>query len=139
MEFFGQFNDEKFFDPNDLLSNKVVKTRLLWVTLTYDSKRCSLHQAWENVMNEYNKWITRLRQRYGKIDVLRFIQPFPDPNGPAFGYPHLHCILLFKESSFHTLKTVGSDGVTRLRIKEKHELEAVGKWHSYIDVQALPV
>ena len=137
LEFFGQFNNEKFFVPNDLLSNKPIKTRLLWVTLTYDSKRCSLHQAWENVMKEFNKWITRLRQKYGKIDVLRFIQPFPDPNGPAFGYPHLHAILLFEEASFHVLKIPRSDDVSRYRIKEKHELEAVGKWHSFIDVQAL--
>ena len=135
--FFSQFNNEKFFSPHDLLTNKTIKTRLLWVTLTYDRKRCSLHDAWSNVMKEYNKWITRLRQKYGKIHVLWFNQSFPDPNGSAYGYPHLHCILLFEESSFHVLKTVGSDGVTRLRIKEKHELEAVGGWHSFIDVQAL--
>jgi hypothetical protein len=139
--FLHRWSNAEFFSLKSFSTHKVVKTRLLWVTLTYDSKRCSLHQAWLNCMAEYNKWITNLRNKYGKIDVLRFPQPFPSQNGAAYGYPHMHLVLLFKETEFSVFPRFeeNSKGETELafRIKEKYEIEAQGKWHSFVDVKAL--
>lgn len=139
--FLRKWSNVKFFDVKDFNTHKAVKTRLLWVTLTYDSKRCSLSEAWSNCMVEYNKWITNLRNKYGKIDVLRFIQPFPSENGAAYGYPHFHLVLLFKEADFEVFPrletTKENETALVYRIKDKYELEAQGKWHSFVDVKAL--
>jgi len=92
-------------------------------------------------MGEYNLFITNLRNKYGKIDVLRFIQPFDDSSGEAYGFPHFHLVLLFKEAQFKVFPWLeeNKSGELKLayRIGEKHEIEAQGKWHSFIDVKAL--
>lgn len=135
--------DEKFFDPSDFKahSNFKVKTRLLWVTLTYDSNRCSLDEAWKNIGAEFNLWITNLRNKYGKIHYVSFPQAFPDQHGKAFGYPHFHVIILFEDIDFSIFRHLEKDREGKLglvfRIEEKSELESQGKWHSWIDVKAL--
>ena len=139
--FLGRIRDVKLFDVKDFKPSKVVETNLLWVTLTYDSKRCSLDEAWNYCMDEFNVFITNLRNRYGRIDVLRFIQPFDDPKGEAYGYPHFHSVLLFREAKFRVFPHMEEDKegamALRFRIREKYELEAQGRWHSFVDVQAL--
>jgi len=129
------------FHPEDFKSNRIVKTNLLWVTLTFNPRLRSLDEAWETVMDDYNLWITNLRNEYGKIDVLRFIEAFPDEKGSAFGYPHMHIVLLFKEAQFEVFPRMeeGKDGRLGMvyRIREKYEVERQGKWHSFIDVKAL--
>ncbi|NIO36644.1 hypothetical protein GTO27_02965, partial [Candidatus Bathyarchaeota archaeon] len=139
--FLRKWSDVKFFSLKDFNTHKTVKTRLLWVTLTYDSKKCSLHDAWLDCMQEYNLFITNLRNKYGKIDVLRFIQPFPSSEGAAFGYPHFHLVLLFQEAEFEVFPRFEADSEGKnslvFRVKEKYEIEAQGKYHSFIDVKAL--
>ena len=139
--FLGRIRDVKLFDVMDFKPSKVVETNLLWVTLTYGSRRCTLDQAWSWCMDEYNTFITNLRNRYGKIDVLRFIQPFDDPKGEAYGYPHFHLVLLFREAQFRVFPHMEKDSARamalRFRVREKYELEAQGRWHSFVDVQAL--
>ena len=131
----------EFFHPDDFTPKRLVKTNLLWVTLTYNSRLKTLDEAWKTVMDDYNLWITNLRNEYGKIDVLRFIEAFPDEKGTAFGYPHLHIVLLFKEAQFEVFPRMeeGKDGRLGMvyRIREKYEIERQGKWHSFIDVKAL--
>lgn len=135
--------DEKFFEPHDFEthSNKSVKTRLLWNTLTYDSNRCSLDEAWENIGSEFNLWITNLRNKYGKIHYVAFPQAFPGLKGKAYGYPHFHVILLFEDHEFSVFRRMEKDREGKLgivyRIEEKDELESQGKWHSFTDVKAL--
>jgi hypothetical protein len=139
--FFKHVKGVSFFDPKDFGPDRSVNTNLLWVTLTYDSKRCSLHKAWQNCMKEYNKFITNLRNKYGKIDVLRFIQPFPGDTGEAYGYPHFHLVLLFKEARFMVFPNLeeDEDGALKLvyRIQQRDEVKAQGKWHSFVDIKAL--
>jgi hypothetical protein len=138
--FFNHVEDVKLFSIEDF-EKRAVTTNLLWVTLTYDSKRCSLHEAWINCMEEYNKFITNLRNKYGKIEVLRFPQPFDDEEGLAYGYPHKHLVLLFKEAQFDVFPRweVDKEGreVVRYRIQQKDEVVAQGKWHSHVDIKAL--
>lgn len=139
--FIQSMDDVKFFDVKDFTTQKHVKTRLLWVTLTYDSNRCTLNQAWNNCMSEYNLWITNLRNKYGHIDVLGFRQPFPDKEGNAYGYPHFHLVLLFRDHELKVFPKMEQDSQGReqlvFRVSEKYDLEHQGKWHSFIDVKAL--
>lgn len=134
-------SEEKFFNPEDLDDHKVVKTGLLWITLTYDSKRCSLDHAWKNLSKDFNLWITNLRNKYGRIHYVSFPQAFPNSDGMAFGYPHIHLIMLFDDVEFNVFRRMeknreGKFGLV-FRIQEKYELEKQGKWHSFIDVKAL--
>ena len=138
--FFKAVENVKLFTVNEAYAG-TAETNLLWVTLTYDSKRCSLDDAWLNCMDEFNKFITNLRNKYGKIDVLKFPQPFDDSNGEAYGYPHYHLILLFHEATFKVVPRLeqNNDGEWSLvyRIEQKDEFKSQGKWHSFSDVKAL--
>jgi hypothetical protein len=139
--FFKAVKGVKLFDIKDFGADRSVKTNLLWTTLTYDSKRCSLDDAWRNCMGEFNKFITNLRNKYGEIDVLRFIQPFDDEDGDAYGYPHFHLVLLFKEASFDVFPWLEHDdeGALKLsfRVQQRDEIKEQGKWHSFVDIKAL--
>ncbi|GAI87469.1 unnamed protein product, partial [marine sediment metagenome] len=107
----------------------------------------TLDGAWETVMDDWNLWITNLRNKYGKIDVLRFVEAFPEEfkkdgsKALAYGYPHFHIVLLFNEAKFTVFPRMEEGKNGRLgmvyRIQEKPELEMQGKWKSFIDVKAL--
>jgi len=115
-----------FFNPRDRRGGK--KTRALFVTLTYDPKRCSLDEAWENIGVEFNRFMSYLRKRYGKISCCRVFEAFVKR---ADGYPHVHCVILFEEKEFKVFR----DKKGKFRIKEKDAI-AEG-WHSHTDVQAM--
>jgi hypothetical protein len=110
-----------FFNPKN---RGVKKTRALWVTLTYDTKRCSYQEAWINIGNEFNNFMAYIRKKFGKVSCCRVFESF------ANGYPHIHCILLFVKSF-----SVFRDSKGQFRIHEK-EVLAKG-WHSNIDVKAM--
>ena len=42
---------------------KIKESNVLFVTLTYDSKRASVSEAWENIGIDFNRWITNLRAK----------------------------------------------------------------------------
>ena len=136
-------DDIQFFNPKNFEShaNFKPKTGLLWVTFTYDPSRCSLHQCYMNFMREWNIAITKLRQKYGKISYVSFPQPFPNSKGLAYGYRHLHVIMLFEEYRFSVFRHFGKDREgnfeIQYRIKEKNEFLQVSGWHSHIDIRAL--
>ena len=71
------------------------KTRVLFITLTY-RRDGRIDTAWEGVGVDYNRWISALRRRYGKIHVLRAWEAQRD------GYPHIHCVLYFEDVEFET-------------------------------------
>lgn len=145
--FLGRMEGIELFDPKDFKPNKVVRSNLLWVTLTYNPALKSLSEAWETFMKDWNLWITNLRNKYGKIDVLKFPEAFPGEfkkdgtPAKAFGYPHIHAVLLFKEAHFRVFPHMeeGRNGALGLvyRIGERDELKAQGKWHSFVDIKAL--
>jgi len=135
--FLKESENEVFFQPKDFDSDKPVKTRLLWVTLTWNSNLSSLKESWEHGEYYYNLFITNLRNHYGRIDVLRFPQASPDENGAAYCYLHYHLVLLFLDCEFTVFPSLSSGGDLSYRIEEKDELAAQGKWHSFIDVKAI--
>jgi hypothetical protein len=113
--------DIVFFNPKDRGKKE---TRGLWVTLTYDTKRCLYGEAWNNIGVEFNRFMSYLRRNFGKISSCRVFESFEN------GYPHLHCIIIF-EHSFSVFR----DPKGQFRIREK-EIIARG-WHSHVDVKAM--
>ena len=111
-----------FFNPKD---RGAKKTRALWVTLTYDAKRCEFGEAWRNVGIEFNRFMAHVRKQFGKVSLCRVWESFEN------GYPHIHCILLFEDYSFSVFR----DAKGKFRIYEK-EMLAEG-WHSNVDVKAM--
>jgi len=114
--------DLVFFNSRDRGSKN---TRALWVTLTYDTKRCSFKEAWRNVATEFNRFTAHVRKKFGKVACCRVFESFEN------GYPHIHCILLFESTCF----TVFRDKRGKFRIHSKTVI-ARG-WHSNIDVKAM--
>lgn len=116
-------NDGEFFRDTD----KEPRSRVLFVTLTWDPKLCSVHEAWERVSADFNRWITGLRMRYGRISVLRTWEAHQN------GYPHVHAMLIFHDYEFRAWKDLGVlHGHAIWRVEEKREFE---HWHSWVDVR----
>ena len=111
-----------FFNPKDR-GKKV--TRALWVTLTYDTKRCLYGEAWDNIGAEFNRFMSYVRRKFGKVSSCRVFESFEN------GYPHIHCILVFSEHSFSVFR----DSKGQFRIREKNVI-AQG-WHSNVDVKGM--
>jgi hypothetical protein len=114
-------NEKVFFKER----GKVKRTQCLFITLTWDTSRCGIQEAWENVGKDFNRYISGLRRKFGKISHLRVFQTFKN------GYPHIHAILLFKEFEF----VVFNDRKGKYRVHRKKELK--GSWHSFVDIQAV--
>lgn len=156
-----------FFSPQDFDKNPTMPSNLLWFTHTFDPKICSIKDAWLGrvvpkihksgkneglpypahangcpcIMCSWNSFITNLRNKYGRISYLRFIEAFPNPKGSAFGYPHLHTIVMFHDVSFNAFPNIeklrdGSMGVA-YRIVERNQVRSQGKWHSFVDIKAI--
>jgi hypothetical protein len=102
-------------------------TGVIFFTLTYDAKRCSLEEAWVNVGSDFNRWITGLREKYGQLSFHRTFEAYET------GYPHVHGMIVFKDHRFSVFP-VYKDGEEIWRIDEKAEFE---KWHSFVDVRAV--
>lgn len=62
--------DVKFFSFGERDRNKI-SSPCVFVTLTYDTSVCSIEDSWLNVGLDFNRWITRLRRRFGKIEAVR--------------------------------------------------------------------
>ena len=111
-----------FFNPKD---RGIKRTRALWVTLTNDTKRCSFKEAWVNIGVEFNRFTAFVRKKFGTVSCCRVFESFEN------GYPHIHCILLFKSTWFNVFR----DKKGQFRIHSK-KIIAVG-WHSNVDVKAM--
>ncbi len=111
-----------FFNPKD---RGAKKTRALWVTLTYDTKRCSFKEAWRNVGIEFNRFMAHVRKKFGNASCCRVFESFEN------GYPHIHCILLFEATSFSVFR----DRKGQFRVRAKSVI--ANGWHSNVDVKAM--
>ena len=102
------------------------KTKLLFLTLAYDTKLCSSDVAWQSIPGEYNRCITNLRNKFGKIHVLRVFECTKK------GYPHIHVLALFEEAEFPFFLLNG-----KFRIPRKLRDKICRCWHSFVDVEAV--
>ena len=130
------------FKLEDFEEKGTMSANLLWVTLTFNSGLCSLNEAWNKIGEMWNLWITNMRNEYGQIFVLKFLEAFPDPEGKAYGYPHIHAILLFKDHKFKAFPNWEKNKRTQefgwvYRVQERDEIKAQGKWHSNSDIKAI--
>ena len=101
-----------FFNPKNRGGTK--KTRALFVTLTYDTKRCPFGDAWKKIGVEFNRFMSYVRKKFGKVSCCRVFEAFRN------GHPHIHCVLLFEEKEFNVFR----DKKGELRIKEKGVVES---------------
>jgi len=123
---FGVFHgkDGEFFHAKD----RVRRSSVLFVTLTMDPKRISLHDSWVKVSSEFNRWITGLREKYGDISALRTWESHES------GYPHVHVMLIFHGHEFDVWSQPRKgDGDLVWRIGEKPEFEL---FPGFVDVRA---
>ena len=121
----------EFFSEKDLDDGSAY-TRMLFFTLSYDINRCFRDEGWANIGLEYNRWICRVRSKYGKVSVLRVWQC------TCKGYPHVHGILLFEDKergSFKVIRHKDMDGSISCRVSDYGILQ--GSWHSFVDVSAV--
>lgn len=122
--------DKKFFEIKSFQVDKVVKTSLLWVTLTWDPNQGDLVFAWENLGKHFNRFISALRRKYGRISYLRVWESYES------GFPHVHAVMLFEEAEFTVFPHWDSkEGKLSFRIQEKKEISDL--WHSFVDIQAI--
>jgi len=122
--------DKKFFEIRDFQVEKNVETSLLWVTLTFDTKRGSLIHAWEHLGKDFNRFMSALRAKYGKISYLRVWEAYEN------GYPHVHIVMFFHDAQFSVFPHFSEkEGKLTFRIKEKAQISEF--WHSHVDIQAV--
>lgn len=112
----------EFFNYKD--RSRVQSTRAVFVTLTY-ARNDRLDVLWEEVGKDFNRWISAMRRRYGKISVIRCWEAHQD------GYPHIHCVLLFHEYEFKTFFYNG-----KWRLTKKRKIGELWNW-GYSDMFAL--
>jgi len=112
-----------------------VHSRLLYFTLTWDTELCSASESWERVNEDYNRLMSSLRKKFGKVHGLRAWE------SSERGYAHVHFLALFSETSFvyhkHVSKQPETYGKVSWRITDKWRKSIQKMWHSYIDVQAV--
>ena len=176
LSFLDRFKNINFFNPKDR-EVRGKKTRMLFVTLTWDPSSCDLETAWsgrkvekikgitsddpyalpnkrcspENVGDHYyaharscpcvscrwNRWISAMRKKYGKIRVLRNFEAFgekpEDGKVHADGYPHIHAVLYFEDHEF----TVSyRDQNKHFRILRSERDDLANLWQFNADIEA---
>ena len=106
-------------------------TNLLFVTLTYDTKRCDESTAWKNIGIDYHLFYTKLRQAYGDIEYFRTWE------STGHYYPHAHVLIAFKDKSFPVFIHNDKDGKRSFRIPQHDKDKIASFWHSNVDVQGV--
>lgn len=80
-----------FFDPTSRLTEY---TPALFITLTYNTKLCTIPEAWERIAKEFNNFRAKLHQQYGKLSLIRVFE------STINGYPHIHAVIVFQNHLF---------------------------------------
>ena len=116
--------DRSFFNPKERELQKKIRTPLVSVTLTYDTKRCSINEAWDNIGKEFDLWTKNLRKKFGRFSIIRTWEAFQNE------YPHINAILLFHDTDFRVFRYKSKFRVINKAAFSQH-------WHSYVDVRAV--
>jgi len=106
-----QFSWLEELDPIYFFGDWGVKsTPMLFITLTVDSKKYTLDEAWHNIADELHNFETKLRQKYGTFVKFRVWEAHES------GYPHCHVVYYFHNKWFHVFKHKN-----QYRIATKHK------------------
>jgi hypothetical protein len=107
-------------------------TRLLFVTLTYDTKRCDSDTAWDSIGKEFHLWCNNLRKHYDcKIELFRTWESTKSL------YPHVHLLLLFPDKDFEIFEHRDKDDKRTFRISNTERDVISSYWHSNVDIQGV--
>lgn len=99
-------------------------TKMVFVTLTHNTKLpITISDAWYNIGIEFNRYMSRLRYKFGRVSIMRCWEAFGN------GFPHIHALILFQDYSFSVTRVHEKD-----RIKEYKDFK---QWHSFVDVKAV--
>ena len=66
----------------------------LHMVLEYDANSIGLLEAWLAVSADFNRFMSRIRKRFGKVSVVRVWESHES------GYPHVHVLLIFHSYVF---------------------------------------
>lgn len=119
-----------FFDPSH---TALARSPMLFITLTYDVKRCSVVEAWEHIGIEFNAFMSALKHHYGDVVYFRAWESFGGENY----YPHIHMVVYFKEHSFPIFRHESKKGKETFRIPNADKEKISSMWHSHVDIQAV--
>jgi hypothetical protein len=123
------------FDVFRLFSKRSGEARAFFVTLTWDVGYCKAEDAWRNdsefsVSRFYNRWISGLRRRFGKVDVLRVW------DSGKQGYPHPHVLLVLRNHWLPVFSHRGLDRKTTWPLEEAERSLVKGNWPFFVDVSS---
>ena len=107
----------------------VKSTSLLFITLTYDGKLSNEENAWDKIGKQYHLFINNLKKQYGRIEFFRTWE-----STKSF-YPHVHCLIAFRDNTFQVFKKIDNKGKTKYRISDAEKKKISGYWHSHVDIQ----
>jgi len=133
--FSGIADSLRSFDIFRLFSKRSGESRAFFVTLTWDVGYCKAEDAWRNdgefsVSKFYNRWISGLRRRFGKVDVLRVW------DSGKRGYPHPHALLVLRNHWLPVFSHRGQDGKSTWRLEEAERFLVKGNWPFFVDVSS---
>ena len=106
------------------------RTNWLFISYTVDPKKYSKEEAWKIIPSNFNKDITNLRNKYGKIDYVGTVE------AQANGYPHIHALMRFNDISFEKFYHYKSKTYRLKSWKEINRIKACWKM-GFVDVQAV--
>jgi len=108
-----------------------MRTQVLFLTLTYDTRLGSRHQAWLTISKSYNLFMSKLRRVFGSISSARSFESFEN------GYPHIHAVLLFNDFSFEVREYIDKNGRKALLIDDDLKDCISAMWHSWVNVRGV--
>jgi hypothetical protein len=120
--------NEKFIETN----RRNTTSNLFIVTLTYDTKLKKFNKAWLNITKELNKFLSNIKKKYGKIQVIRTIESFKNGSN----YPHIHLILRLTQK-LPVFRYTDKKGKLHFLLTNSHLNQIRKYWHSYIKIEAV--
>ncbi|TET18770.1 hypothetical protein E3J74_09190 [Candidatus Bathyarchaeota archaeon] len=127
MRRFNRFTHE-LESESEFFSHKtrgLARTSLLFFSLTVDAKKYSIEEAWLSIGVLFNRFLSSLKRKYGKISIVRVWE------STYRGYPDIHCIILFQDKEFEGFR----DRKNKFRVKWERERLSEGWSMGFADIQ----
>jgi len=105
---------------------KGMDSNSLILTLEYDSNRYGISESWRRGSADWNRFVSAVRRRYGRVSVLRGYESHES------GVLHIHAVLVFHDHSFPIFSYRGNYRVQGKRT----EFEPLWN-HGYLDIKAV--
>lgn len=111
--------DIDYFNANDCLNYQISRTtRAILFGGTYNPAALSLSEAWLRVGKDFNRFMSRIKARYGRVSHIRVWE------SQTNGYPHFHALIFFAEYVFENVRWIKSKHSNwRVVLKDKRFLQ----------------